>query len=147
MGCDIHLHIEVKINQEWEHWSSPAVPRCYPLFNKLAGVRGYDTTEKPIAQPRGLPTDMTVPTLAAFDWEKADAHHTSWIGRDEIGVLEKWIRTELVKTWAGGDYICLEQHFLHSYCCGNGFAGIGYDDGTSYPKNITDVRFIFWFDN
>lgn len=27
MGCDIHLHIEVKINGAWEHYATPRVDR------------------------------------------------------------------------------------------------------------------------
>lgn len=146
MGCDIHLHIEVKINGKWEHWGAPSVPRCYPLFNKLAGVRDYDDSITPISKPRGLPDDLSVPTETAYKWEKADAHDISWIGRDEISLLEEWIRLELVKTYGKNEWLCLEAHFVYSYCCGNGFAGIGYGDSTSYPKSITDVRFIFWFD-
>jgi hypothetical protein len=145
MGCDIHLHIEVKIDGQWEHWSAPNVPRCYPLFNKLAGVRGYDTDETPISKPRGLPDEITRVTRTAYDWEVGDAHDTSWINRDEIASLEEWVRIELKKTWNSNKWLDLEAHMLHSYCCGNGFGGIGHYSN-SYPESITDVRFIFWFD-
>ena len=145
MGCDIHMHIEVKINDKWEHWSAPNMPRCYPLFNKLAGVRAYDDSIKPISEPRGLPDDLSTPTKVAYEWERCDAHDTSWINKEEIDVLEQWVRTELIKTWTKDSWLCLEAHFVHSYCCGNGFSGIG-NYSNSYPESINDVRFIFWFD-
>lgn len=59
MGCDIHLHTEVKINGVWHHMGAPSVPRNYRLFAKMAGVRGIET---PIAEPRGLPGDATLLT-------------------------------------------------------------------------------------
>lgn len=52
MGCDIHLHTEVKIGGAWHHYSAPCVPRSYALFGKMAGVRGGAA---PIALPKGLP--------------------------------------------------------------------------------------------
>jgi hypothetical protein len=145
MGCDIHLHIEVMNNGKWEHWGAPAVPRCYALFAKLAGVRNYDDEYTPIAEPRGLPDHLSTLTKVAYEWEKGDAHDISWINRDEIDQVEEWIRLELSKTWTKDSWLCLEAHFVHSYCCGNGFAGIGNYDN-SYPESITDVRFVFWFD-
>lgn len=40
MGCDIHLHQEVKINGEWHHYRLAEMPRNYEVFEKMAGVRG-----------------------------------------------------------------------------------------------------------
>lgn len=40
MGCDIHLHIEIKMNGLWRHYSMPHIERDYCLFGVMAGVRG-----------------------------------------------------------------------------------------------------------
>lgn len=58
MGCDIHAYIEY-----YEHSSTNPIVycfakdvslgRCYTLFARMAGVRGY---ESPVVDPRGMPT-------------------------------------------------------------------------------------------
>lgn len=59
MGCDIHLHQEVKIGGEWHHYREQSVSRNYALFAKMAGVRNYGLTVTPIDEPRGIPDDAT----------------------------------------------------------------------------------------
>ena len=39
MGCDIHLHAEIKVNGKWEHYAHPHIRRDYRLFAKMASVR------------------------------------------------------------------------------------------------------------
>ena len=34
MGTDMHLHIELKIDGRWEHWSAPRIDRNYEFFAK-----------------------------------------------------------------------------------------------------------------
>ncbi len=54
MGCDIHCHIEIKVEGTWHHYSAPNVDRSYRLFARMAGVRNTGGV-KPIAPNRGLP--------------------------------------------------------------------------------------------
>ena len=41
MSCDIHLHVEVKVNGKWLHYDKVGMhPFFYEMFAKMAGVRG-----------------------------------------------------------------------------------------------------------
>lgn len=140
MSCDIHLHIEVKVADVWHHWGNPLVHQWYPLFGKMAGVR--DDSVIPITPPRGLPEDVT--TLTMLDYSRDNPHHTSWFGGPEIVALENWLNTDAGGFSAGHD---LEHHILSSYFFGNGFSGPYRNPGASSHRGVTDVRFVFWFDN
>lgn len=136
MGCDIHLHIEIKLNGKWEHWGAPHLQRNYPLFAKMAGVRNYDDEIEPIAKPKGLPEDLTVCTKFNAGYDGNDGHSHSWLNCQEIAVLSTWARKTQKKD--------LEWDIVHSSLLGNGFDIATYPEST--PKEITDVRFVFWFD-
>lgn len=137
MGCDIHLHIEVKINGVWHHYGAPNVARDYKLFERIAGVRGK--VEKAISAPRGMPSDATV--LTQFDNERGgcDWHSHSWLGAREIALLEDWLFENVKRS-------DLEHYILHSYLFGNSFAAV-HQYPTRREKGVEDVRFVFWFDN
>ena len=133
MGCDIHLHQEVKINGKWEHYGIADVTRNYQLFAKMAGVRG---DEAPIAEPRGYPVDVTnVTQFDAARWA-SDSHTPSWLDAEEITKLFEWMKEPgetRPREWFG-------------YLFGN-----HWDSFTKYPEDrpagLEDVRFVFWFDN
>lgn len=56
MGCDIHLHAEVKIKNAWHHYAHPSVPRSYPLFSIMAGVHeSVMSGSKPSKRRTGTP--------------------------------------------------------------------------------------------
>jgi hypothetical protein len=86
MGCDIHPYAEVRRNGRWER-APVKVPndRNYTAFGKLANVRngsgfaGCDMGDavRPIAEPRGLPTDTTI--ADTHDKEYEDPGYT-WLG-------------------------------------------------------------------
>lgn len=138
MGCDIHLHTEVKINGIWHHYTAPSMDRNYQLFGKMAGVRG---SEPPVSEPKGLPSDMS--TLTAFcyaDWE-SDAHNMSWLNAEEINQVCQWanerFKSEGVWDWET-DQI--------GYLFGNSWSGYTRYPGDR-PEGLEDIRWIFWFDN
>lgn len=137
MGCDIHLHIEVKIDKKWEHYSAPRVDRWYKLFEKMAGVRG--DVANAIVAPKGLPDDVS--TITALDYEHwaEDAHTPSWFNLSEIKKLTEW--AEATNTLVE-DFVDLEATILNCYLFGNCF----YMLPEGVPA-IEDVRFVFWFDN
>lgn len=146
MGCDIHFHVEVKINGRWEHYAAPNVWRNYTLFEKLAGVRG-DMSEA-IAKPRGIPKDATTLTKFCYKDMGMDAHTPSWISAKEIYDIEKYAknywswpppRNSVFPQWNWEDV-------LHCYLLGNGFAGF-YEFESDRPEGLEDLRFVFWFDN
>lgn len=145
MGCDIHLHIEVKIAGEWRHWAAPGIDRDYMLFAKMAGVRNHWRI-KPIAEPKGMPDNLTFVTDFECKREGLDGHSHSWLDIHEIEQLAKYVE-ETLKEEQGGSWLSIEHHILKgSYLCGNSFAGLlKYPEDS--PKEIEDVRFVFWFDN
>lgn len=129
MGCDIHLHTEIKIAGVWHHYGAPDVPRDYELFGKMAGVRG---DERAIIIPRGVPANLSLVTAIDAQTWRTDGHSWSWFGPKEISELEQWWREKKK------DYF--EDNF--GYLFGNGWTHFG---GPKSP--IQDVRWIFWFDN
>ena len=138
MGCDIHLHIEVKIDEKWEHYSAPSVSRFYRMFEKMAGVRG--SVNNAISPPKGIPSDISVITKLDYRRWQDDAHSESWLDLKEIQELDVWLR-RIAATSDNSLNYDLEYGILKSYLFSNSF--------TSLPENIpevTDVRFVFWFD-
>jgi len=136
MGCDIHLHIELKINGKWEHFASPRIDRDYNLFEKMAGVRGLE--QNAIVSPRGLPNDISTVTKIDVDRWGSDGHSHSWFGVDEIEELSGWKKV--------GDPLDLEYKILRTWLFGNSFSGFK-KYRAEYPKEINDIRFVFWFDS
>jgi len=61
MGCDIHMHIEVKHAGEWHHLACPAVTRHYAFFAHLARCGRCEDID-PVVENRGVPGDMSVVT-------------------------------------------------------------------------------------
>lgn len=135
MGCDIHLHVEIKLKGEWHHYQDLRPGRHYSVFGKMAGVRNQD--EEPIVAPKGLPADCTLVTRFDSDHWGRDGHTHSWFNREEIKKLSVWMTAQAkdwredLEGWAGG------------YLFGNDYAGELED----LPEGVEDVRFVFWFDN
>jgi hypothetical protein len=141
MGCNIHLHIEIKIEGQWEHYGCPFMPRDYVLYGKMAGVRAEDID--PICPPKGFPTDATF--ITKIDYYRDYHHHASWFNIEEIRELELWFNQRAIDAakdflWYPGAswFLYLEQ--MTGYLFGNGFY-------KSEAHGIQDVRFVFWFDN
>jgi hypothetical protein len=137
MGCDIHGHIEIKLNGNWEHYSVLCIDRNYKLFEKMAGVRGL--VKRAISPPKGLPNDITPITKYDFEMWGEDAHTPSWLGAKEI---------ERLIDWGEENYLSSKRDFEYEtfgYLFGNSFMILKYPRDT--PKGLTDVRFVFWFDN
>ena len=138
MGCDIHIHTEVKINGEWHHYSIPDVSRNYHLFAKMVGVRNYNNTIDPISPPKGIPQDATF--LTKYDAEAwgIDGHSHSYLVPNEIQELNDFVKDDM-----DTNLFFLEGVF--GYLFGNSW------NLTTSPndsrKDVEDFRFIFWFDN
>jgi hypothetical protein len=132
MGCDIHAHIEVKIKGKWEHYSVPSIQRSYLLFSKMAGVRGgMPGDPTPIAEPRGIPDDITTLTRFNLDIWEEDAHSRSWISGAEMAEIEKWHEEKWERQYPREPF---------GYLFNDNF-------GPPYHDGIEDVRIVFWFDN
>ncbi|MCB6366621.1 hypothetical protein LI291_10600 [Intestinibacillus massiliensis] len=136
MGCDIHVHIEVQNEAgKWLHHSAPDVKRDYGLFALMAGVRNYGKVQ-PIAEPRGLPDDISEVTSA--EWEPyADNWHTpSYLMADELPELQQ--RYQELRHDLHSLDTDLEYGVFHTYVAGNSL---------SSHEGWKDLRIVFWFDN
>lgn len=128
MGCDIHLHVEKKVNGKWVEVPDVGYDnRNYKVFAILANVRnGYGFAGCPtgrgfksISEPKGLPDDaskevkehseswgvdghshsyLTLKELEAYDWDQV-----TWlqgvINANEYLVFKKEGRP---RGWSGG---------------------------------------------
>ena len=132
------MHVEQKVNGTWEHSSHPQTPRCYAVFAKMANVRNYGAVD-PISQPRGLPSDISLPTrLDADQWDD-DGHSYSYLTQSEIAELYEYVLENGTPTRFCGGF-----HDMFGYFYGDDFST---HDKARCPQGIEDVRFVFWFDN
>ena len=138
MGCDIHLHIEVKIKGQWYNYNHPRIDRDYDLFAKMANVRN-DGEIIPISEPKGLPDDAAFVTKFHSDRWGIGAHSRSWLGQSEIQGLFNWIHVHMKVD------ISIEYD-IFGYLFGNGLTDLK-ENPEDYPDELEDVRFVFWFDN
>ncbi len=139
MVCDIHLHIEVKIDGQWEHYAAPSVTRHYACFSKMAGVRNADNDIVPISEPKGMPDGVSNITAFSCEHWDGDGHSHSWLDAKEISEFSKWFDET-----AQSCFYSMEN-WLSTYLEGNGMDLIEYPDEN--PEYIEDIRFVFWFDN
>lgn len=141
MGCDIHAHFEIKLNGKWEHYDQPKINRNYCLFAKMAGVRGEGLGIEPISKPKGLPKNLSNTTEFDVQHWDGDGHTHSWLNADEI---------EQVYEYHKSLYEPEDQYTLSMTQWGYLF-GNGWEDfkkyRSDYPKEIEDIRMVFWFDN
>lgn len=136
MGCDIHLHQELKINGVWHHWGNPRVNRDYRLFEKMAGVRGDPINA--LSALRGLPADATEMTVFDCNRMKPDNHSVSWLGSELVTVLMEWIREGNTAIHPEVPLFHLEIGFLF----GNYWTN---RDREEWPPGMEDFRWVFWF--
>ena len=95
MGCDIHIFLERKNNDNcwldsmiykndnrYGHKFMPLsdYPRNYTLFATLAGVRG----DEPIAYPKGIPEDCSPEYKKLCDDWDGDGHSHSYFTLSEL---------------------------------------------------------------
>ena len=146
MGCDIHLHTEIKINGEWHHYGHPSVSRNYALFARMANVRNSRNGDyiTPISEPKGMPDDVALITRLDAEYWKPDGHSYSWLNAREIAELAAWAKSHAESQGYTLEY-CWESNQF-GYLFGN-----HWSDYTTYGDDrrdyIEDIRFVFWFDN
>lgn len=134
MGCDIHFYVERRVDGRWvsaDTWTpnkfyTPGEDdgerpfeiahenyfykdRNYALFAVLAGVRNR-TNVTPIAEPRGLPDDVSDEVRAESEAYTGDGHSHSWLTVAELDAHD-WTRkitfqgcvdAENYTLWKGG---------------------------------------------
>jgi len=98
MGCDIHFYVERKIDGVWVQQFDPTIEdptnhparwskywfhnRNYMLFGLLAGVRNDEIT--PLADPRGVPSDMSSSLSSEWNDWSGDGHTPSYFTLPEL---------------------------------------------------------------
>jgi hypothetical protein len=106
MRCNIHAYVEVQDGRGWQKigevfkkpnyrpnfplsrrntpLSDHPIQGCdYTLFSILAGVRNYSGNE-PIAEPRGMPPDVSSEVRRLSERFGDDGHSHSWLLLSEI---------------------------------------------------------------
>lgn len=139
MGCDIHAHIEIKINNKWEHYSTPPIQRCYGLFAKICGVRNNeDWGIIPIVLVRGIPEDCSIVTLICSRYEEGHSH--TWMTKEEFKELILWANDNInIRQSWNGEFEHKQIGYINGNCV--------YLNSCNHAPEITDMRFICWFDN
>jgi len=170
MGCDIHMHTERKIANDfkpssyWANadnwrvnpWFDPfeegngqpmevvelGGDRNYALFTILASVRTQGNEALPIfSQPRGLPDDVSGHTQTEWDYWEGDAHSASYATLYE---LETWYNS-LDAT----DRELCSQADLHDLLekLTERAKEVMWSWKPLTDKKKQDFRIVFWFDN
>jgi len=79
MSTDVSVHIEVKIEGVWHHWSAPFFHdiRVYGLM----GCTRFSENHAPVAECKGLLSLGPVTELTHYCWkrQKPDAFDVSWM--------------------------------------------------------------------
>ncbi len=137
MGVDITVHIELKYNDEWLHYSVLDLNRNYELFDAMAGIM----SGRPIiAQPKGIPDDISTITRLHLENTEYTEVGASWFDEDEIDLLRQWTKVNLK--------VSLEHDiFNRLYLFDNGLTDHKhYMDDCQLPEGCESVRMVFWFD-
>ena len=145
MGCDIHMHTEVRINGCWYLYSKPDIGRNYDLFHIL-GNEGRGSYLGLCFPLKGLPNDLS--PMTQFIWEEVegkDGHSLSHLTYEEICRLYEW---------------CATTELSHGRNCARWLDEFGYLFGHMWDASVrfndvdyrcglneSDVRWVFWFDN
>lgn len=136
MGAEIHMHIEVKKDGQWHHYSAPSILRDPLFFDLVAGISG---NMLPIVPLKDLPGDMSGLTQECYVLDAKDhirLHHQGWLSSEELHTLQKQLR--ILRPDAKALETDLEETYFHCYIRGNAI---------SSHKGFDDSRLVFWFSN
>ena len=157
MGCDIHIHAEIKTNGKWSIVSPPPAAlevfgwRSYSTFAFLAGVRNYSAIT-PIAEPRGLPLDVSRGVQEeSTEWE-GGCHTRSWLSIEELASFDYGAAMEDCRhtiqtgpnSWDGGATCDKEKGIQTTYTA---FLVSGFVEAVEALRSAGIGRLVFWFDN
>lgn len=126
MGCDIHMHVEVRQGRRWRHFANPSITRNYTLFALLARC-GRESHIAPVANNRGMPRDASVE--ARWQWTRDlrfGYHSPTWLSLHEAReAAERFMALDGRNMWLYFDDF----------------------DVMAIDAADEDVRLVFWFDN
>jgi hypothetical protein len=108
----------------------------------MAGVRN-DGSVEPIAEPRGVPMDVSETVAMHINWWDCDGHSHSWLSKEEMKVVYDWAN----ERWPDSrNQYCGLYWGLFGYLFGDCVWDVG-DPDYDIPAEVTDARIVFWFDN
>jgi len=143
MGCDIHMHAEVKINGEWHYYGPIEGQRRYGVFARMADVRNSGDI-KPVSQPRGIPKDSTFMTKFHSEKWDSDGHSHSWLSAAEVADIPEYFKRTGKESNEPEDNDWATQFFGWIF-------SDSWDTFVKHPeyrpKGVEDARIVFWFDN
>lgn len=163
MGCDIHNHVEVKINGIWEYDSlnnfsnydyknekyikneqnEPFGWRSYSMFSLLGNVRNYIGII-PISDNRGLPSDVSDDIKQQSIEERGDAHSHSYLTLREL-IEYDYDKSYLNENYINGELITEDDIYNPKDFLGNLF--FIHLEELKELGDPDNVRIVFWFDN
>lgn len=142
MGQNIHLHIEVKRNGVWEHYSAPHVKRDYKLFSLMGSDRFIPGFGPKSTLAHGLPDDASYLTAVCLDYDANDLYgdniRQTVRVMDKDGVQKLQLAYALAYPGMAPLDADLEENVFRCYINGNAI---------SAHKGFDDVRLVYWFDN
>ena len=139
MGCDIHLHVELKVDGKWHHYDNVKIGRNYDLFGLMAGVRSIDFS--PIVDPKGFPPDASDMVRYQFGYDSY-FHTPSWLNEDEIELLKERAKEEGIF-----NYSFEHETMRGSYLFHNDYTKESLKSLQERYPHIEGYRFVFWFDS
>lgn len=158
MGCDIHVHAEKREGDRWVKVALPEIPhaswseapfesRQYSKFGFLADVRNYSAIP-PIAQPRGVPDDISPEVRHDYEGWGLDAHSASWLSLDELLAhdYEQQVEDRRCTRNGNGGSTCEpgegERQTLRKF-----LEGTDFFESLEVAQKEGVERIVFWFDN
>lgn len=172
MGCDIHMHVEIRENNEWHYFqgdhfslsdwekeytkkSKGNVPfdwRHYKMFGVLAGVRGEAIPIKEATY--SLPEDVS--DAVKLEWENDEGHSISHLTARDLYEFDydKDIDTLTNKRRILFEKI-KEKKWKYDSIDETYYDALGGPDSMFFTHvkelselgDLDDVRIVFWFDN
>ena len=158
MGCDIHITAEIATANGYEpirniafaEGSAPFDWRSYGMFGFLADVRNYSAVT-PIAEPRGLPNDLSAEIRDEYEGWGSDAHTASWISISELTAFDfnqkmedrRVTQQTSDRTWDGG---CTAKQGDGATTTYKDFLGQSFINDLKKLQECGADRVVFWFD-
>jgi hypothetical protein len=153
MGCDIHCYAERKVSEGWERVGELLAfeVQNYAVFAFLADVRN-DTGIPPLAQPRGLPDDISDGVIIEA-WHSRDGVHSySWLDMQEL------LEFDYERVVTGEERLALREPSFGVFRYVNApndpgtttireLLGKDFFDELETLKGHGAERIVFWFDN
>lgn len=177
MGCDIHIVVEVRRNQEWQcvtedifplddddqrhyqrtHGSVCFPTRSYRVFGFLADVRNYSAIP-PLSPPKGVPADLSRSVRQTATRYDSGCHSASWLTLAELLTPDydadvwnrRYTRQQGPNFFNGAATAELHETHLGTREPLRAFLGAEFMTHLDVLKTLgapPDVRVVFWFDN